>query len=111
MVDCKLADTPMVMNHGLQILENAESVNQTQYQRLVGKLIYLAHTRPDLAYAVGVVSRFMHRPQKQHLEAVYRILRYLKGTPGKGVMYENHGHLDLHVFTDADWGADRDSRK
>uniref|UniRef100_A0A803LBV2 Uncharacterized protein n=1 Tax=Chenopodium quinoa TaxID=63459 RepID=A0A803LBV2_CHEQI len=111
MIDCKPADTPMVMNHGLQILEDAELVNQTEYQKLVGKLIYLSHTRPDLAYAVGVVSRFMHKPQKQHLEAIYRILRYLKGTVGKGVMYKKHGHLDLHAFTDADWGADRDSRK
>uniref|UniRef100_A0A803KTZ2 Uncharacterized protein n=1 Tax=Chenopodium quinoa TaxID=63459 RepID=A0A803KTZ2_CHEQI len=111
MLDCKPADTPMVMNHGLQIVEGAKPVNQTQYQKLVGKLIYLSHTRPDLAYAVGVVSRFMHKPQKQHLEAVYRILRYLKGTTGKGVIYKNHGHLDLHAFTDADWGADRGSRK
>uniref|UniRef100_A0A803LUQ7 Uncharacterized protein n=1 Tax=Chenopodium quinoa TaxID=63459 RepID=A0A803LUQ7_CHEQI len=111
MLDCKPADTPMVMNHGLQIVEGAKPVNQTQYQKLVGKLIYLSHTRPDLAYAVGVVSRFMHKPQKQHLEAVYRILRYLKGTTRKGVIYKNHGHLDLHAFTDADWGADRDSRK
>ncbi|XP_021723750.1 uncharacterized protein LOC110691138 [Chenopodium quinoa] len=99
------------MKHGLQIIEGAESVNQTRYQRLVGKLIYLSHTRPDLAYAVGVVSRIMHKPQKHHLEAVYRILRYLKGTPGKGVIYGTHGHLDLHAFTDADWGGDRDSRR
>ena len=111
MIDCKPADTPMVMNHRLQILEDAELTNQTQYQKLVGKLIYLSHTRPDIAYAVGVVSRFMHKPQKQHLDAVYRILRYLKGTAGKGVLYRNHGHLNLHAFTDADWGADRDSRK
>uniref|UniRef100_A0A803NC49 Uncharacterized protein n=1 Tax=Chenopodium quinoa TaxID=63459 RepID=A0A803NC49_CHEQI len=111
MINCKLADTPMIMNHGLQIIEGLESVNQTQYQRLVGKLIYLSHTRPDLAYAVGVVSRFMYKPQKQHLKAVYRILRYLKKTPGRGVLYENHGHLDLHAFTDADLGGDRDSRK
>uniref|UniRef100_A0A803LIK5 Uncharacterized protein n=1 Tax=Chenopodium quinoa TaxID=63459 RepID=A0A803LIK5_CHEQI len=111
MLDCKPADTPMVVNHGLQILEQAESVNQTQYQKLVRKLIYLSHTRPDIAYAVGVVSRFMHKPQKHHLEVVYRILRYLKGTSGKGVIYEKHGNLDLHAFTDADWGADRDGRK
>uniref|UniRef100_A0A803ND66 Reverse transcriptase Ty1/copia-type domain-containing protein n=1 Tax=Chenopodium quinoa TaxID=63459 RepID=A0A803ND66_CHEQI len=78
MINCKPADTPMIMNHGLQIIEGSELVNQTRYQRLVGKLIYLSHTQPDLAYVVGVVSRFMHKPQKQHLEAVYRILRYLK---------------------------------
>uniref|UniRef100_A0A803MPM2 Uncharacterized protein n=1 Tax=Chenopodium quinoa TaxID=63459 RepID=A0A803MPM2_CHEQI len=111
MLDCKPIDTPMMMNHGLQTIEGEKLVDQTQYERLVGKLIYLSHTRPDLAYAVGVVSRFMHKPQSQHLEAVYRILRYLKGTPRRGVMFEKHGHLDLHAFTDADWGGYRDSRK
>uniref|UniRef100_A0A803MV56 Copia protein n=1 Tax=Chenopodium quinoa TaxID=63459 RepID=A0A803MV56_CHEQI len=82
MIDCKPVDIPMMMNHGLQIIEGAESVNQTQYQRLVGKLIYLSHTRPDLAYAAGVVSRFMHKLQKQNLEAVYRITKKLMSELG-----------------------------
>uniref|UniRef100_A0A803N8N3 Reverse transcriptase Ty1/copia-type domain-containing protein n=1 Tax=Chenopodium quinoa TaxID=63459 RepID=A0A803N8N3_CHEQI len=73
--------------------------------------IEVLRSQKDLAYAAGVVSRFMHKPQSQHLEAVYRTLRYLKGTLGRGVMFEKHGHLDLHAFTDADWGGDRDSRK
>ena len=66
MLDCKPIETPMVMNHGLQMIEGGKLANRIQYQRLVGKLIYLAHTRPNIAYAVGVVSRFMHRPQVQH---------------------------------------------
>ena len=85
----------MIMNHRLQVLKDAELINQTQYKKLVEKLIYLSHTRPDLAYAIGVVSRFMHKPQKQHLEAVYRILRYLKGTAGKGVMYKKLRTMDI----------------
>ena len=56
MIDCKPADTPMMQNHGLQIVEGAKSTDRGRYQRLVGKLIYLSHTRPDIAYAVGVVS-------------------------------------------------------
>ncbi|CAO2833049.1 unnamed protein product [Amaranthus hypochondriacus] len=96
---------------GLYYLEDGEPADRMQYQRLVGKLIYLAHTRPDIAYAVGIVSRFMHRPQTQHMEAVFRILRYLKGTPGKGVLYRKNGHLRITAFTDADWVGDRDDRK
>jgi reverse transcriptase-like protein len=111
MMDCKPIETPMMMNHGLQILEGAEFADRMQYQRLVGKLIYLAHTRPDIAYAVGVVSRFMHKPRVQHMEAVLRIPRYLKGTSGRGVLYQKHGHLDLTAYTDADWAGDRDDRK
>ena len=62
MMDCKPTETPMVTNHGLQIVVGAEMANQERYRRMVGKLIYLSHTRPDIAYAVGVVSKFMHRP-------------------------------------------------
>lgn len=76
MLDCKPAETPIVVNHGLQTLEDGEPTDKEQYQRLVGKLIYLSHTRPDMSYAVGVVSRFMHRPQIPHMETVTRILRY-----------------------------------
>lgn len=63
------------------------------YKRLVGKLISLTITRPDLTYAVGVVSQFMHTPSVPHLEAVHRILWYLNASPGKGILYGNHGHL------------------
>ena len=84
MLGCKPIETPMMMNHGLQMIERGKLADRMQYQRMVGKLIYLAHTRPAIAYAVGVVSRFMHRPQVQHMDAVHRILRYLKGCPGKG---------------------------
>ena len=63
-------------------------VDKGSYQRLVGKLIYLAHTQPDIAYAVGVVRQFMHNPKEVHLRAVYRILHYLKGTPGKSIFFK-----------------------
>ncbi len=80
MLDCKPADTPIVTNHRLQTSLEGEPSDREKYQKLVGKLIYLSHTRPDIAYVVGVVSRFMHLPQTPHMEAVIRILRYLKGT-------------------------------
>lgn len=66
MIDCKPADTPMVQHHGLQMKEDGKLTDKGRYQRLVGKLIYLSHTRPNIAYAVGVVSQFMHSPQEEH---------------------------------------------
>lgn len=111
MIDCKPVETPMVTNHGLQIIDGAEMADQDQYRRLVEKLIYLSHTRPDIAYAVSVVSRFMHRPQVQHMEAVMRLLRYLKGTCSRGILFGRNQHLDLVAYTDADWAGDRDDRK
>jgi hypothetical protein len=78
MLECRPAPTPVEQN--LRILaDSGESVDKGRYQRLVGRLIYLSHTRPDIAYAVSIVSRYMHDPRTSHLDAVYRILRYLKG--------------------------------
>ena len=111
MLHCKTVETPMMMNHGLQMIEEGKLANRMQYQRMVGNLIYLAHTRPDIAYVVEVVSQFMHRPQVQHMDAVYRILKYLKGCPGKGILYQKNGHLNLVAYTDVDWAGDRDDRK
>ena len=111
MIDCKPTDTPMVQNHGLQMKEGAKLTDRGRYQRLVGKLIYLSHTRPDIAYSVGVVSQFMHSPQEEHWEAVLRIVKYLKGTTEHGLMFEKHGHLEIHGFTDADWAGNPNDRR
>jgi hypothetical protein len=77
----------------------------------VGKLIYLSHTRPDIAYAVSVVSQFMHNPRQPHMDAVERILRYLKSSPGKGLLFSKHGHLGVDGYTDADWAGSANDRR
>ena len=66
---CKPVSTPMDPNIKLGIAEEDAMVNKEMYQRLVGKLIYLSHTRPDIAYAVSVISQFMHSPKEVHLQA------------------------------------------
>lgn len=99
LIDCKPADTPTLVNHGLQISEEAELANQGQYQRLVGKLIYLSHTRPDIAYVMGIVSQFMHRPQRDHYEAALRIVKYLKGITGHAIMFRKSEHRGVYGFT------------
>lgn len=104
MMGCKPTDTPMEPNVKLG-LEGGKEVNKEQYQRLVGKLIYLAHTRPGIAFAVSVVSQFMHSPKERHLEAVHRILRYLKNTPGRGLFFKKGDNIMVEVYTDADWAG------
>ena len=89
MLGCRAAATPIDQNHKVTA-QSGDLVNKEKYQRLVGRLLYLCHTRPDIAFAVSVVSRYMHEPRSEHLEAVYRILRYLKGSPGKGLIYKSH---------------------
>ena len=111
LLDCKPAESPMVVNHKLQIVEGAEFTDREQYQKLVGKLIYLSHTRPDIAYAVGVVSQFMHNPQVDHMDAALRIVRYLKHSPGRGVLFRKNGHLRIQAYTDADWAGNPNDRR
>lgn len=87
MLACKPAEIPIEMNHKLGIFQDQVPADKNCYQRLVGRLIYLSHTRPDIAYVVSVVSQFMHSPSEEHLNVVYRILRYLKNDPGKGPLF------------------------
>ena len=63
MLDCRPAKTSIIANHGLQTMQSAELANKDQYKKLVGKLIHLSHTRFDISYVAGVVSKFIHLPQ------------------------------------------------
>ncbi|XP_057993063.1 uncharacterized mitochondrial protein AtMg00810-like, partial [Hevea brasiliensis] len=82
-----------------------------RYRRLVGKLNYLTVTHPDIAYVVSVVSQFMSSPTVAHWEALEQILCYLKGAPGRGLLYGNHGHLNVECFSDADWAGSKVDRR
>jgi hypothetical protein len=105
MLASKPADTPMELNHQLGEYPDQVPTKKERYQRLVGKLIYLGHTRPNIAYVVSVVSQFMHAPSEAHMDAVNRILRYLKSAPGRGLMFSRHGHLDIEGHIDVDWAG------
>ncbi|RVW79069.1 Retrovirus-related Pol polyprotein from transposon RE1 [Vitis vinifera] len=105
MLGCKPIDTPMDSQKKLGIEKESTPVDRGRYQRLVGRLIYLSHTRPDIGFAVSAVSQFMHSPTEEHMEAVYRILRYLKMTPGKGLFFRKTENRDTEVYSDADWAG------
>ena len=78
---------------------------------MVGKLIYLSHTRPDIAYAVSIISQYMHQPSKRHLEAAYHILRYLKRAPRIGLLFKKNQDRRIVGFAILDWvGSIEDSR-
>ncbi|BBN70430.1 Seven transmembrane MLO family protein [Prunus dulcis] len=110
MIDCKPACTPLDSKLKLD-LEGEPLSNISHYQRLVGKLIYLTITRPDITYAVSLVSQFMHAPTEAHLNVVKRILRYLKGSIGRGIIMKNNGHTQIMAYTDADWAGNAIDRK
>jgi transposase InsO family protein len=103
--------TPMETNLKL-MPDDGELINDPEmYRRLVGKLIYLTITRPDISYAVSIVSQFMTHPRAPHMEAVIRILKYLKNAPGRGLLYKSSGHLRIEGYTDADWAGSPADRR
>ncbi|KAL6319103.1 hypothetical protein AAG906_001576 [Vitis piasezkii] len=111
LLGCKPVDIPIVQNHKLGEYVDQVPADKQRYQRLVGKLIYLSHTRPDIGYAVSVVSQFMHCPSEDHMDSVMRILRYLKSSLGKGLMFSKNGHLNVVGYTDAHWVGNITDRK
>ncbi|GJZ43745.1 ribonuclease H-like domain-containing protein [Tanacetum coccineum] len=106
MLACKPVDTPLLSK--LVISNEATESdpvldNITDYQKLMGKLIYLTNTRPDISYVVHCLSQFMHSPLKSHLKATFKILRYLKGCPGLEIHFVKTSGMFLSAFSYADW--------
>lgn len=78
---------------------------------MVEKLIYLSHTRPDISFAVSVVSQYMKKPIEEHIEAVYRMLWYFKKAPGQGLFFKRIENKKAEVFTDVDWNGSIEDRR
>jgi len=96
---------PMEENHKLALATGQLLDSPDQFRRLIGRLIYLTITRPDLSYAVHILSQFMQEPKQEHMDAACRILRYLKATPGQGILLKTDNLLHVEAYCDADWGA------
>ncbi|GJS71211.1 ribonuclease H-like domain, reverse transcriptase, RNA-dependent DNA polymerase [Tanacetum coccineum] len=86
------------MDPGTRLTKITEGtmVNSTEYRSLIGCLRYLLHTRPDLSYSVGLLSRFMQEPREQHMKAIRQVLRYVKGTKDHGITYKHNGGNKIH---------------
>ncbi|CAH9074982.1 unnamed protein product [Cuscuta epithymum] len=112
MEDCNSSKCPMEARQQLGIDVGGVHVDPTEYRSLIGNLRYLTHTRPDISYAVGIISRYMEKPTTVHQVAAKRILRYVKGTINYGIQYERgQGVEELVGFTDSDLASDVDDRK
>uniref|UniRef100_A0A2N9H992 Reverse transcriptase Ty1/copia-type domain-containing protein n=1 Tax=Fagus sylvatica TaxID=28930 RepID=A0A2N9H992_FAGSY len=111
LTDTKVVSTPLEMNARLTPLDGTPLSDATLYRQLVGSLVYLTVTRPDIAHAVHLVSQFLSAPHSTHYAAVLHILRYIKGTMFHGLHFSAHSTLDLCAYSDADWAGDPTDRR
>ena len=111
MENCNSVTTPIDKSMKLVKDQGGKEVDSTLYKQIVGSLMYLTATRPDIMFVVSFVSRFMEHPKEAHLRVTRRILRYLKGTLDFGLFYRKGEKSDLIGFTDSDYVGDLDDRK
>lgn len=92
-------------NHLLSLDDGALLDEPKKYRHLIGRLIYLTHTRPEFSYLVHVLSQFIQIPKEAHWDAALRVVRFLKGSPGMGVLLKPDNDLTLNVYCDSDWSS------
>ncbi|CAL8176597.1 unnamed protein product [Prunus armeniaca] len=111
MKDCNSVCTPTEI--GLKLVKNSgeKKVDQTLFKHIVGSLMYLTATWPDIQHAVSLIGRYMECPEVPHLAVAKRIFRYLKGTNNFGILYKKGAKLGLFGFTDSDYAGDPDDRR
>ncbi|CAL1382055.1 unnamed protein product [Linum trigynum] len=105
------SSTPIEQNHQLGRTPSPPAPDPAAFRRLVGRLLYLTVTHPDITYAVNILSQAVHAPTQAHLDAAHRVLRYLKASPGCGLLLPAHGPLRLTAYRDADWGGCQTTRR
>ncbi|XP_019054405.1 PREDICTED: uncharacterized protein LOC109115167 [Nelumbo nucifera] len=96
---------PLEQNHNLALTDGPFLSNPKQYRRLVERLIYLSATRLELSYCVHVLFQFMQQLQERHWEATLRVVRYLKGNPGQGILLRSNCDLQLYAWCNSDWAS------
>ena len=108
MEDCKPAPSPFQFGVKLFSTCTSPEVDTTLYRHLIGSLLYLTHSHPDLSFVVGRVAHYMQTPHESHLKTTKRILRYIRGTIQFGIHYSTRRTPLLVGFTDSDWADDPD---
>jgi hypothetical protein len=113
MEECNQVCSPIVPGCRLVKDETGKASNATLYKQMIGCLMYLLATRPDMTFSVCLAARYMERPTEMHVAAVKRVLRYLKGTLNLGILYKCRADNELMMqgWTDSDYAGDHDDRK
>ena len=111
LLGCKPAPTPMDYTLKLSNTNGSPLANISSYRRFIGRLIYLTTTRPDISYAVNQLSQFLSSPTTIQQRAALRVLKYVKGTPGLGLLFPTNFDMKLKAFSDFDWAGCPNTRR
>jgi hypothetical protein len=111
MLECKVMNTPMEPNLKLLVDTSLELVNATLYKQIIGSLMYLTNTRPDICFVVNTLSQFLVEPRRVHLVAAKHVMRYLKGMLDYGLCYSVDHDFRLFGYTDSNWAGSASERK
>jgi hypothetical protein len=111
MEDSKPVGTPMVTGCKLSKDDDSPDVDQSSYRSMIGNLLYITTSHPDIMHVVGIVGRYQSTPKQSHLLAVKRIFRYLKETMNYGLWYPKNQNFQLSIYSDVDWANCKDERK
>ena len=111
MEDAKSIDTPMATNGNLEKDTNGKDVDVKKYRGMIGSLLYLTASRPDIMFSVCMCARYQSAPKESHLKVVKRILRYLHGTSQYGLWYSKGSDCNLVGYTDSDFSGCKSDRK
>ncbi|VVA36701.1 PREDICTED: Retrovirus-related Pol poly from transposon, partial [Prunus dulcis] len=103
--DCKSVVTPLVANERLCKEDGSEAANESEYRQIVGSLLYLTATRPDIMFASSLLARFMHNPTRKHMGTAKRVLRYIQGTLDFGIEFIKGKTATLIGYCDSDWAG------
>ncbi|GAA0145518.1 transmembrane signal receptor [Lithospermum erythrorhizon] len=110
--DCNHVNSPILPGIKVGRNEEGKPVDETHFKQIVGSLMYLTSTRPDLMFATSLINRYMSNPTELHLQVAKKILRYLKGTTQYGILYQKGSNgRELEAYTDSDYAGDINDRK
>ena len=111
MLECKAMNTHMEINLKLLVDTSSEFVDATLYIQIIGSLMYLTNTRPDICFVVNTLSQFLVEHRRVHLVAAKHVMRYLKGTLDCGLSYDGDHDFKLSGYTDSDWAGSVSDKK
>jgi hypothetical protein len=111
MMDCKSMDTPMTTDIRKVRDSDSNPVDPSLYRQLIGSLMYLVNTQPNICFVENTLSQFQVEPKNEHSIATKHLLRYIRGTPNYGLRYTSSSDVQLHGFTNSDWASSVEDRR